>query len=458
MLIMHVQDLEAIESSFDTSQLQALQHSLSSRVALVQGPPGTGKTFTGVALCKLILKHSSATILCVCYTNHALDQFLEALMDQGITEIVRIGSRSKSKRLEQYNLRELDRNSRTKNLSFSENRRLFQVHAQLESVQEKMLQLAKLLAQPQGLEGPGSSSTGVGGMSNGGQGSASGGAGSNPAVAAAAAARAWQTRCQQLEQQASRAKKARLDKAKQQGKSWALGAASEQEGNANDEVESSEWRDVIEPYLTDEHPDIAEQLLCPTGMARVSQDYLWKRWLSGFNDKGAVDRFLGRRQQEQQQHSLSQSQTSQAKGFSLEWEAVVEWVAVKTGKRAQEDQGTQAHLPKVLVAAASRLATDARCNVHLSHELLQELPEHMWNVPWRLRHYLARHWRGEARQMLAAELQELLQEATELQQEQRSLQNSSYEALLKKARVIGCTTTGAALQSGLLTSQGLAPE
>jgi len=33
---------------------------------------------------RLILKHSKETILCVCYTNHALDQFLEALLDKGI--------------------------------------------------------------------------------------------------------------------------------------------------------------------------------------------------------------------------------------------------------------------------------------------------------------------------------------------------------------------------------------
>lgn len=32
-------------------------------------------------------------ILCVCYTNHALDQFLEALMDAGIKDVVRAGGR-----------------------------------------------------------------------------------------------------------------------------------------------------------------------------------------------------------------------------------------------------------------------------------------------------------------------------------------------------------------------------
>lgn len=32
-------------------------------------------------------------ILCVCLTNHALDSFLEELLDAGIKDIVRAGSR-----------------------------------------------------------------------------------------------------------------------------------------------------------------------------------------------------------------------------------------------------------------------------------------------------------------------------------------------------------------------------
>jgi hypothetical protein len=45
-------------------------------------------------------------ILCVTYTNHALDDFLEDLLNAGITDIVRLGGRSKNDRLSQYNLRE----------------------------------------------------------------------------------------------------------------------------------------------------------------------------------------------------------------------------------------------------------------------------------------------------------------------------------------------------------------
>lgn len=44
-------------------------------------------------------------ILCVCYTNHALDQFLVGLLDAGIESIVRVGGNSRCERLEEYNLR-----------------------------------------------------------------------------------------------------------------------------------------------------------------------------------------------------------------------------------------------------------------------------------------------------------------------------------------------------------------
>jgi len=50
------------------------------------------------------LTEDSGPILCICYTNHALDQFLEHLLDKDITRIIRIGSRSKSKRMDTYSL------------------------------------------------------------------------------------------------------------------------------------------------------------------------------------------------------------------------------------------------------------------------------------------------------------------------------------------------------------------
>jgi hypothetical protein len=126
------------------------------------GPPGTGKTYVGVQVMRLLLRncanHETAAaaaaavagrgdddsddddaddddagmrarfaprpapagapdvgpILCVCFTNHALDQFLEALLDTGCVSaaagaLVRVGGRSKSERLEAHNLLALAR-------------------------------------------------------------------------------------------------------------------------------------------------------------------------------------------------------------------------------------------------------------------------------------------------------------------------------------------------------------
>ncbi|KAJ6114078.1 P-loop containing nucleoside triphosphate hydrolase protein [Penicillium capsulatum] len=80
----------------DTSQRESLLAGLAQRVSLIQGPPGTGKSFIGALLAKALHDHASSKILVMCYTNHALDQFLEDLLDIGIdpVDIVRLGSKS----------------------------------------------------------------------------------------------------------------------------------------------------------------------------------------------------------------------------------------------------------------------------------------------------------------------------------------------------------------------------
>ena len=57
---------------------------------------GTGKSFIGALIAKALYEHTSETILVLSYTNHALDQFLEDLLDNGIPpeSVVRLGSKS----------------------------------------------------------------------------------------------------------------------------------------------------------------------------------------------------------------------------------------------------------------------------------------------------------------------------------------------------------------------------
>ncbi|KAJ5644917.1 hypothetical protein N7507_010928 [Penicillium longicatenatum] len=102
-------------STLDEAQAAALVHCLQNKIGLIQGPPGTGKSYIGAALIKVLLDSKEqgqprarpclGPIVCVTFTNHALDQLLEALIDKKITSnIIRIGGQSKSERLTSLNL------------------------------------------------------------------------------------------------------------------------------------------------------------------------------------------------------------------------------------------------------------------------------------------------------------------------------------------------------------------
>uniref|UniRef100_A0A3Q3W7K3 RZ-type domain-containing protein n=1 Tax=Mola mola TaxID=94237 RepID=A0A3Q3W7K3_MOLML len=103
------------ELGLDESQKAALQLALTKELAIIQGPPGTGKTHVGLKIARALLtnqdlwrdKAAMAPMLVVCYTNHALDQFLEGIHAFLRNGIVRIGGRSNSEILKRFNLREL---------------------------------------------------------------------------------------------------------------------------------------------------------------------------------------------------------------------------------------------------------------------------------------------------------------------------------------------------------------
>ncbi|KAK0044972.1 NFX1-type zinc finger-containing protein 1 [Biomphalaria pfeifferi] len=98
------------------SQREAAQMALTKEIALIQGPPGTGKTYVGLKVMETLLANklvrlknsldrSGDPILVVCYTNHALDQFLEGVLKFCPQGIIRVGGKSSSELLEEYNLR-----------------------------------------------------------------------------------------------------------------------------------------------------------------------------------------------------------------------------------------------------------------------------------------------------------------------------------------------------------------
>ena len=97
---------------FDESQLKALHIALSQELSVIQGPPGTGKTYIGLKIVEALLQNRSAwnpgincPILVVCYTNHALDQFLEGVLEldnlsgRNAPNVVRVGGRCKNEKV-----------------------------------------------------------------------------------------------------------------------------------------------------------------------------------------------------------------------------------------------------------------------------------------------------------------------------------------------------------------------
>ncbi|WAR28357.1 ZNFX1-like protein [Mya arenaria] len=106
----------------DESQMRAIQNALTREFALIQGPPGTGKTYIGLKIAKLLLHNNAiwagsnanapntrSPMVIVCYTNHALDQFLEGIKLFHRHNILRVGGRSSSELLIEDTLRKRKR-------------------------------------------------------------------------------------------------------------------------------------------------------------------------------------------------------------------------------------------------------------------------------------------------------------------------------------------------------------
>ena len=99
----------------DDSQNEALTHLLDNRVAIVQGPPGTGKTFLGVQAVKVLLHRKAplfhGPILVLTYKNHALDEFSKHVVKEVIgpsyvgNSFIRVGGQSKDEEMSRFSLR-----------------------------------------------------------------------------------------------------------------------------------------------------------------------------------------------------------------------------------------------------------------------------------------------------------------------------------------------------------------
>ena len=138
---------KACDTELDQSQLDAIKVALTQEIAVIQGPPGTGKTYVGLKVVEALLCNRNkwdpkgkSPILVICYTNHALDQFLENILDIQYTQpdwqrfnriidsdsdiddprlnlhmntikqqprVARVGGRCKNERINQFNVEQL---------------------------------------------------------------------------------------------------------------------------------------------------------------------------------------------------------------------------------------------------------------------------------------------------------------------------------------------------------------
>lgn len=129
------------ELKLDPSQCAALYAALTQKVSVIQGPPGTGKTYLGLRIVQTLLQNKKfwfdgknfserSPILVVCYTNHALDQFLEGIL-KFTRRIVRIGGQSKCPVLEPYSLMARKKNPGYYDVQTDTKKWLFEIHEKL---------------------------------------------------------------------------------------------------------------------------------------------------------------------------------------------------------------------------------------------------------------------------------------------------------------------------------------
>ena len=144
----HSWDNSLATSTLDDSQKKALHMALTSELALIQGPPGAGKTYVGLKIIQTLLQNrhfweyqaqGKCPIIIVCYTNHALDQFLEGLIDLRLpnTDIVRVGGRCNSEKVKKFKLREIEKEYHREHGHFHHNpRHLVNTHKTVEVLEE----------------------------------------------------------------------------------------------------------------------------------------------------------------------------------------------------------------------------------------------------------------------------------------------------------------------------------
>ncbi|XP_054156808.1 NFX1-type zinc finger-containing protein 1-like [Oppia nitens] len=141
---------------FDDSQYDAYKSGLLQSFVLIQGPPGTGKTYVGLKIVQTLHENRNVwnrspdnmkPIVIICYTNHALDQFLEGMLEF-TDKIIRIGGRSRSEKLQDYTLTELrdkikvNYSANVKSLQYKQLNR--DIYSRIKYIEEMQFQIERI--------------------------------------------------------------------------------------------------------------------------------------------------------------------------------------------------------------------------------------------------------------------------------------------------------------------------
>ena len=129
-------DYQMLRSKFTLDDAQQIftVNALSRCLALIQESSDIGKSYTGVAIIKTLLKNRKTanldSIVCICYTNHALDQLLKHLVKNEVEQLIHLDSRSKFELLQDLNLRHVSQQVEQTKI---EDYKKWQLHTKLNS-------------------------------------------------------------------------------------------------------------------------------------------------------------------------------------------------------------------------------------------------------------------------------------------------------------------------------------
>jgi hypothetical protein len=208
-----------------------------------------------------------------------------------------------------------------------------------------------------------------------------------------------------------------------------------------------EWSQ-LQLLLKEDEPGLLEQLRVPQECSMVPS-YLWEKWVQGKRERPRLELLqpeAKRRKLEGQEGALGDDVVNGSRG---------ELLGLPT-KVTEVDDTPLGTSPQTAATGSAPVQTSTCIELPSGEaggppaEAAAAPKLDIWALSYQQRQQRLKEWRQELRLQWAEQLQEQLQHLHKLQEQLRSLRSSSPEAVIGQARIVGCTTTGAALYKELL--------